>query len=91
MSNKIFVLAGTFDQFRLFRKQLTNVMIEEDIGFTYSSFIYINGPDSLRGYSRDSIWGYAVGTWDKRDDIADIENALMICGTSSKDFIEVQL
>ena len=28
VSDKIFVLAGSFDQFRLFRKQLTDVMIE---------------------------------------------------------------
>ncbi len=91
MSDKIFVLAGTFDQFRLFRKQLTDVMIEEDIGFRYSSFVYINGPESLLGYSRDSIWGYAVGTWDKRSDINEIKLALMINGTSAEEFIEVAL
>jgi hypothetical protein len=90
INDKIFVLAGTFEQFQLFRAQLVESMAAEHNWFRISSIIYINGPDTLRGI-RDP-WGYKVGTWAYRDDIKQIIEQLMIAGSNYReDFIEVKL
>lgn len=90
MLNKIFVLAGNYDQFKQFRPQLIQALKEEHHSFRISDIIYIGGPDTLRGV-RDP-WGYKVGTWAYRDDIKYIIEQLMIAGSNYReDFIEVRL
>ena len=89
-NEKIFVLAGNYEQFQMFRAQLIKAMAAEHTWFRISNIIYINGPDTLRGIQNP--WGYKVGTWSERNDIWDITTIVLSRGSSIKnDFIEVQL
>lgn len=90
MLDKIFVLAGNYEQFFAFRRQLVEVLREEHHSFNISDIVYIGGAEQLRGF-RDP-WGYKVGTWAYRSDIKDIIEQLMIAGSNYReDFIEVRL
>lgn len=90
MLDKIFVLAGNYDQFKQFRQQLIEALKEEHHSFKISDVIYIAGADTLRGMRE--VWGYKVGTWAYRRDIKDIIEQLMIVGSNYReDFIEVRL
>lgn len=89
-NDKIFVLAGTFEQFRTFRNQLVESMANEHIWFRINDIVYIGGPDTLRGMRNP--WGYKVGTWNERADVWQISSMLLAAGSSiNNDFIEVQL
>jgi hypothetical protein len=87
--SKIFVIAGRYDQYRLFRRQLMQAMIEEDIEFWLHDIVYVSGAEMLRGFR--CPWGYRVGTWAARPDLADVEMGVKMCGSSFDDFIEVEL
>ena len=88
--SKIFVIAGTYEQFNVFRKQLAEAMSEEGMWFRISDITYISGPDALRGYHNP--WGYKVGTWSYRSDIKEIILQIALAGSSYReDFIEVEL
>ncbi len=87
--NKIFILAGTYEQFRMFVRKLENEMFAEGIPFRHQDFVYVT-PYSVRG-CRD-VWGYKVGTWRDRDDLRKIYASM--ASTFSyieSDFIEVEL
>jgi hypothetical protein len=83
--NKIFILAGTYEQFKMFVHKLENEMFAEGIPFRHQDFIYLT-LDSIRG--QRNISGYKVGTWRDRSDIYQL-NALM--ASVGIDFIEVEL
>ena len=88
--NKIYVVAGTFEQYHLFRRQLSNTMAEEGIPFRHTDIVYVNSLDTLRGH-RD-VWGYKVGTWNTRKDIEIITEYLEIIGSPlHSEFIPVLL
>lgn len=88
--SKIFVVAGRFDQFRIFRHQLFEAMCEEGIEFRYQDLVYVSSSMVIRGYH--DPWGYKVGTWFDRDDINEIDMILLVAGSSlQEDFIEVLL
>jgi hypothetical protein len=88
--DKIFVLAGNYEQFFAFRRQLAEALQEEHHSFRISDIIYIASADTLRGMRE--VWGYKVGTWAYRRDIKDIIEQLMIVGSNYReDFIEVRL
>lgn len=88
--SKIFVIAGTFEQFNVFRSQLVEAMAEEGMWFRIADITHISGPDTLRGLSNP--WGYKVGTWESRVDIKEIILQIALAGSSYKeDFIEVEL
>ena len=87
--NKIFILAGTYEQFRWFVRKLENDMFAEGIPFRHNDFVYVT-PDSVRG-CRD-IWGYKVGTWQKREDLYKLYASIASTFSSiQNDFIEVAL
>lgn len=88
--NKIFVIAGTYDQYKVFAKQLADAMNEEGLPVNRLDIVYISGPDTLKGYSNP--WGYKVGTWAYRKDIKEIILQISLAGSSYReDFIEVRL
>ena len=89
MSNRIFILAGTYEQFRWYVRQLENQMFAEGIPFQHSDFIYVT-PDNVRG--QRNIWGYKVGTWQERDDLIQVYTSMASTFSSiENDFIEVQV
>jgi hypothetical protein len=86
----IFVIAGNMDQFRTFRKQLTETIASEGLfKLSHTDIIYVGGLDALRGHR--SPWGYTVGTWRARPDIGTISTFLQERGSSIDEFIEVSL
>jgi hypothetical protein len=89
MSDKIFVLAGNYDQFKMFRSTLMKTMIEEYIEPCRSSDIVYVRRESLLGHR--NMWGYKVGTWYCREDIEEICHLLLSRQSSIEEFIEVEL
>lgn len=89
----IFVIAGTMEQFRKFRNQLSDTIVKEDLfKVSHHDIVYVGSPDALRGRSwREPLWGYTVGTWRDRPDIGSIEMTLLARGSSLDEFIEVSL
>ena len=88
MNEPIFVIAGSFDQFRSFRKTLINTMIEQGNVVRVNNIIYVE-EHNMYGY--DDMWGYKVGTWQERKDIDNICLMLMSRRSSIDNFIEVEL
>lgn len=87
--SKVFVIAGTYEQFRMFREQLVYTMSIEDIPVKYQDVVYVSGPDQLRGYREP--WGYIVGTWYNRKDINELDILIRTAGSTFDDFISVVL
>lgn len=87
--DKIFVIAGTYEQFRMFRQQLVYTMSVEGIPIKYHDVVYVSGPDQLRGYREP--WGYIVGSWYNRRDIDQLVTLIRTAGSTFDDFIEVEL
>lgn len=88
--NNIYIIAGTFEEFRLFRKQLCFVMADEGMSFKHSDFIYVRGPETFLG--TNNPWGYKVGQWYKREDIMLINQAIRERRSDPAwDFIPVEL
>ena len=90
LPEKIFVIAGTMEQFRMFRNQLAGVLTAEGHVVNTRDLVYVNGPDTLRGIRKP--WGYLVGTWEKREDLWQIVDMINVCHSKvTEDFIEVAL
>ena len=88
--NKIYIIAGTYEQFKTFSRQLAESMIESGMSFTMSDFVYLDSMEKLLGCFKP--WGYKVGTWSERNDITDISQLLLTRHSSiTEDFIEVML
>lgn len=88
--NKIFVVAGTFDEFRRFRLWLMREMESNGESLDLQKVVNIVDTATLRGYN--NVWGYKVGTWRNRKDIQEIELFLKTrCSSLEEDFIEVDL
>lgn len=86
--SKVFVIAGNYDQYRRFRKNLVDTMMQEEIPVRYQDIVYVD-PNNIRGYN--DIWGYKVGTWHLRTDLQELETLLLVCRSSLNEFIEVEL
>lgn len=88
--DKIFVIAGTFGEFSLFRRSLMSAMITEGIPVRMSSIIYLNNPEVIRGMR--NVWGYKVGRWKVRPDIDTIIQSVKLTHSDiDEDFIQVKL
>lgn len=86
---KIFIVAGTWNEYRWFKNQLVKTMVEDGIDVNRQDIVYLS-PDSVRGH-RD-IWGYKVGSWESRMDLKDLVTSITLAGSSiTEDFIEVEL
>lgn len=90
LPEKIYVIAGTMDQFRTFRNQLAGVLTAEGHAVNSHDLVYVSGPDVFRGVYKP--WGYLVGTWQDRSDIWPIVDAVNVSHSKvTKDFIEVSI
>jgi hypothetical protein len=77
MNEKYYVIAGTRNEFEVFRN---NKCIELSRGgktLSLSNFVYVALPIQLKGIS--SPHGWFIGTWRDRDNIKDIVNTLCVC------------
>ena len=69
--SKYLVIAGNRDQFREFiGRKAKQIWEEGHTSVTLSDFLYVGGPDQLRGYSNPQ--GFFIGTWKERIDLEDI-------------------
>lgn len=67
---KIFVVAGTYEQYRHFcRYVATGIRMRNNA-------IYVSGPEVFRGVLNPDVVFY--GTWHSRDDIDDIETMIRV-------------
>ena len=87
--NKIFIIAGNYEQYGWFFHQLKWSMEDNGIPYKHNDFVYLDNPDKIRGI-RDP-WGYKVGTWNERKDIEQISIMLLTAGSSIDNFIEAKL
>ena len=72
MNQKIFIIAGTYDQYRNWVKKNIDRIYQSDTSksISLSSFVYVSEPDTFRGHRE--VHGYFVGTFRNRPDIRDI-------------------
>ena len=74
MNQKIFIIAGTYDQYRSWIKDMRNIdriyQADPSRSISLSNFVYVSGPDQFRGHNE--VHGYFVGTYRDRPDIRDI-------------------
>lgn len=88
--SKIYIIAGTYDQFKSLSRQLAKLMADSGMSVTMSDFVYLERIEKLLGCYKP--WGYKVGTWSERNDIDDISQFLLTRHSSiTEDFIEVML
>ena len=78
-SSKIFIISGTFFQFKEWKSRnypelLTNRNIK-----SLQDLVYVAGVDNLRGHQEPH--GVLIGTWYKRNDIESILTQLLISGS----------
>jgi hypothetical protein len=72
MNQKIFIIAGTYDQYRNWVKKNIDRIYQSDTSrsISLSNFVYVSKLDVLRGHRE--VHGYFVGTFRNRPDIRDI-------------------
>ena len=71
MNDKYYVIAGNENQFRTFiLRKATEMAMMGNTSITLSHFVYVSGPESLRGVRNPH--GFFFGTWRKNPDIKDI-------------------
>lgn len=84
----IYVLAGSFTEFKAAKRFLTASMYANNIEFASQQIRYISSPDVLRGVI--SPWGYRLGRYEMRRDFPDIVDMIAARGSSLEDFIELE-
>lgn len=71
MNEKIFVVAGNIDQFKVYRNKRANELWEQgETSISLSNFVYVNGPEVFRGFNQ--VHGVFTGTYRQRPDIREI-------------------
>lgn len=85
---RIYVIAGDYSQFKLFKANLADQMIREGIELKTNDIVYVSKPSYLYGFRE--VAGYFVGTWRDRDDIEEIVSMIAHRGWA-ENFIEVEL
>ena len=71
MNDKYYVIAGDYNQFRTFiLRKATEMAVNGHSFITLSHFVYVSGPESLRGVRNPH--GFFFGTWRNNSDIKDI-------------------
>jgi hypothetical protein len=71
MNDKYYVIAGDYNQFRVFILRKSMDMYQGgNTSITLSHFVYVSGPETLRGLRNPR--GFFVGTWRKKSNIKDI-------------------
>jgi hypothetical protein len=76
MESKYYVIAGDYNQFQTFiRRKATEMAIAGHTFITLSHFVYVSGPESLRGVKNPR--GFFFGTWRDRPDMREIFPVLL--------------
>lgn len=71
MSDKYFVIAGNYEQYRHFIKRKAQQMWDAgQTSVSLSNFVFVSGPEMFKGYSNPK--GFFVGSWRQRKDLKEI-------------------
>lgn len=81
MVGKYLVVAGNRNEFHTFIRKKSEELWAPDYDISMSHFLYVAGPDQLRGYSNPQ--GFFVGTWKERTDLEHIFMILSVAMTDS--------
>ncbi len=77
--SKTFVIAGNHDHARIWIKEDVDKRYRAgETSITLSDYIYVSGPEQLRGYSDPH--GVFIGNWYERKDIREILTILHMSG-----------
>lgn len=71
MSDRIFVVSGTYQQYTNYVKDRLAQQRPEDSGINSTDFKYVMNADTLKGLH--PVHGVYIGTWESRGDIEDIK------------------
>ena len=80
-AGKLFIIAGTHDEFRNWRKNYVN-LIGDSFILSQQDLVYVHDVSYLKGVRNPE--GRFIGTWWKRNDINEIMFQLLISGVDSK-------
>ena len=81
MIGKYLVIAGNHGEFNTFIRRKSEELWSPGSNISFSNFVYVAGPDQLRGYSNPR--GFFVGTWKERKDLEDVFMLLSTAMTDS--------
>jgi len=72
MNEKIFIVAGNYQQYKDWVKRNIDRIYQADPSrsISMSNFVYVSAPDTFRGHR--NVHGYFVGTFRDRPDIKEI-------------------
>lgn len=70
MSNKYFVIAGNRSEYMEFVTKKVNECVKSGQFISYTDFVYVDGVESLKGYSNPKGW--FVGSWREKKGINEI-------------------
>jgi hypothetical protein len=78
MSDKYFVVCYDRLEYNTFvKKKIRELHNAGSTSISYSDFVYVKGPDTLRGYGNPRGWLY--GRWRERENIEHILMTLVTC------------
>ena len=81
MNDKIFIIAGSHQEFDNWRRFNHNPVDKR-----YQNIIYVDSPDSILGIREPH--GRFIGTWYRRRDIGDIIHRLRVAGSIDQKQVE---
>lgn len=70
MSDKYFVICGTYEEFRELRVKKCAELSKKGETISFSNFVYVDRPEKLKGYSDPK--GFFYGTWRQNPNLKDI-------------------
>ncbi len=76
MSDKIFIVSGTYEQYKQWVRKNIDRYYAKNTSISLSHFVYVSSPDILRGHSE--VHGYYVGSYKNRKDIEQIREMIRI-------------
>ena len=76
MNDRIFIIAGTYDQYKQWVKENIDRFYKENTSISLSNFSYVLLPDTIKGYRNPH--GFFIGTWIERHDLEPIFQQLLM-------------
>jgi hypothetical protein len=70
VSDKYFIITGTFQEFVEFRKKKWEELSKKGETIYFSHFVHVDRPEKLKGYSDPK--GFFYGTWRQNPNLKDI-------------------
>lgn len=79
MSERIYVVAGNYQQFQHYKNNKIKALIESGVEIKSNHFVYVSNPDMLRGLRE--CHGFYIGTYYDRKDLEEINLNIRLANT----------